>query len=133
MWEDSSIPKFGTNGDGIRDPKRSLRVVYDYSCKKDFQKPSGPFWGSLRKHSIVFLFSFLRDSVIEKCKYPLYNKIKGKLPSAIFAPATFTELNRLAGWLSSCQFCFSACYICWVGRVFTALCRHFFDVRNVCT
>jgi hypothetical protein len=40
----------------------------------------------------------LRDSVIAKCKYPIYSKIKGKIPYAILAPATFAELTRLASY-----------------------------------
>ena len=40
----------------------------------------------------------LRDSVVTKCKNPIYSKIKRKLPYLIFVPPTFTELQRLAGY-----------------------------------
>ena len=40
----------------------------------------------------------LRDSIIAKYNHPIYSKIKGKVPYAILAPATFAELSRLAAY-----------------------------------
>ena len=40
----------------------------------------------------------LRDSLIAKTNYPLYSKIKGKIPYALLTPFTFSELARLASY-----------------------------------
>ena len=40
----------------------------------------------------------LRDSLIAKTNYPIYSKIKGKIPYAILTPFTFSELARLASY-----------------------------------
>ena len=40
----------------------------------------------------------LRDSLIAKTNYPVYSKIKGKIPYAILTPFTFSELARLASY-----------------------------------
>ena len=40
----------------------------------------------------------LRDSLIAKLNYPVYSKIKGKIPYAILSPFTFSELARLANY-----------------------------------
>ena len=40
----------------------------------------------------------LRDSLIAKANYPVYSKIKGKIPYALLTPFTFSELARLASY-----------------------------------
>ena len=42
----------------------------------------------------------LIKSLTEKAKYPVYSKVKGKLPYIFLTPFTFAELNRLAAFRS---------------------------------
>lgn len=64
--------------DGQKNPFRRLR--------------EDPMFGDYKK----VMNDRLRKSLIAKTKHPVYSKIKSKVPYAILAPFTFSELTRLA-------------------------------------
>jgi hypothetical protein len=100
--------------------------------KKDFYsvRNSG-FFNNLPAKSEQRKLQTLRDSIVAKRKHPFYNKVKRKIPYVILVPAIFSEFSRLACYrLAGLSFLIPS-YDCCLGRVFNALCCHFFNGRNV--
>lgn len=82
-----------------RAAERIDEILNDDRISEEQKKP----FRTIREESIFddsekIKMERLRDSIIAKAKYPVYSKIKGKIPYVILTPFTFSELARLASY-----------------------------------